>query len=59
VTFETIKEAIGLANDTRYGLGAYVFTEDKAMFNQIAQELQSGMVQLNNLNYCIPASPFG
>jgi acyl-CoA reductase-like NAD-dependent aldehyde dehydrogenase len=29
------------------------------MFNQIAQELQSGMVQLNNLNYCIPASPFG
>lgn len=59
VTFETIDEAIELANDTIYGLWAYVFTEDKNIFNKIAPELQSWMVQLNTLNYCIPASPFG
>ena len=59
VTFETIEEAIQLANDTPYGLGAYVFTEDCEIFREIASEIESGMVQMNTLNYCIPESPFG
>lgn len=56
-TFE--EEAIDLANDTIYGLGAYVFTRDRERFHAIASSLQSGMVQLNNVNYCIPSDPFG
>jgi succinate-semialdehyde dehydrogenase / glutarate-semialdehyde dehydrogenase len=59
VTFSTIEEAISLANDTEYGLGAYVFTEDRDLFAQVAREIESGMVQMNTLNYCIPESPFG
>jgi acyl-CoA reductase-like NAD-dependent aldehyde dehydrogenase len=59
VPFETIEEAIELANDTPYGLGAYVFTENHILFERIAHEIKSGMVQMNNLNYCIPESPFG
>ncbi len=59
IPFQDIKEAIQLANDTEYGLGAYVFTEDSELFLEIASEIDSGMVQMNNLNYCIPESPFG
>lgn len=59
VPFTTLREAIELANDTKYGLWAYVFTEDEEGFDDIAREMESGMVQLNNVNYCIPASPFG
>jgi succinate-semialdehyde dehydrogenase / glutarate-semialdehyde dehydrogenase len=59
VTFSTIEEAISLANDTIYGLGAYVFTEDRGTFAHLARHIQSGMVQLNTVNYCIPSNPFG
>jgi succinate-semialdehyde dehydrogenase / glutarate-semialdehyde dehydrogenase len=59
VTYSTQEEAIELANDTIYGLGAYVFTESVTTFDAIARELKTGMVQMNNVNYCIPADPFG
>lgn len=59
VTFKTDEEAINLANDTKYGLGSYVFTEDKKKANKIAQELKAGMVQTNNAGYLQPCSPFG
>jgi succinate-semialdehyde dehydrogenase/glutarate-semialdehyde dehydrogenase len=59
VTYSTEDEAIKLANDTIYGLGAYIFTESETTFGTIAQELKTGMVQMNNVNYCIPANPFG
>jgi acyl-CoA reductase-like NAD-dependent aldehyde dehydrogenase len=58
VVFDTLDEAIELANDTEYGLGAYVFTEDRELFEKIASEIHTGMVQMNNLNYCIPENPF-
>jgi acyl-CoA reductase-like NAD-dependent aldehyde dehydrogenase len=59
VKFATIEEAIELANDTPYGLGAYVFTESRELFTQVAKELKTGMVQMNTLNYCTPENPFG
>jgi acyl-CoA reductase-like NAD-dependent aldehyde dehydrogenase len=59
VTFSTIEEAITLANDTAYGLGAYIFTEDTKTFAHLARHIESGMVQLNNVNYCIASDPFG
>lgn len=58
VIYDTIDEAIRLANDTVYGLWAYVFTKDKEIFREVASKIESWMVQLNTLNYCIPASPF-
>ncbi|MBP9779997.1 aldehyde dehydrogenase [Candidatus Gracilibacteria bacterium] len=59
VTYTTQEEAIMLANDTPYGLGAYVFTESHNTFNYLARHIKSGMVQMNNVNYCIPSDPFG
>lgn len=59
VSFHTIEEAIEMANDTVYWLGAYVFTENKETFISVARQIQSGMVQMNNINYCIPSDPFG
>ncbi len=59
VIFDTIEQAIELANDTEYGLGAYVFTENRDTFAHLARHIESGMVQMNTVNYCIPSDPFG
>lgn len=59
VTFKTEVEAIKLANDTKYGLGGYVFTEDKARFARVALQIETGMVQMNNAGYVQPPTPFG
>lgn len=57
--FHSIEEAIELANDTIYGLWAYVFTNDSGTFHTLASNIESGMVQQNTVNYCIPEDPFG
>ena len=59
VTFKTEDEAVKLANDTKYGLGAYVFTRDKNKAKDLASKIDSGMVQINNTSYILPCSPFG
>jgi succinate-semialdehyde dehydrogenase / glutarate-semialdehyde dehydrogenase len=57
--FSTLEEAIALANDTQYGLWAYVFTSNKETLHFLAKEIKAWMVQHNNLNYCQPQNPFG
>jgi len=59
ITFETEEEAINLANDTLYGLGSYVLTEDKEKAARVAGEIKAGMVSINGTLYLHPASPFG
>lgn len=59
VSFETEQEAVELANDTKYGLGAFVFTSDKELMARVSAQLQSGMVSQNNLSYIKPYDPFG
>lgn len=58
VGFSTEEEAIALANDTRYGLGAYIFTQDKQRFLRVAHRVQSGMVSQNRLSYMHVNNPF-
>lgn len=48
--FENLEEAIKIANDCRYGLGASVWTGDKEKFTQIAKKLEVGMVWQNEAN---------
>lgn len=48
ITFETDKEAIELANDTQYGLGAYIFTKNQKRFLQVASQIDAGGVYWNN-----------
>jgi succinate-semialdehyde dehydrogenase/glutarate-semialdehyde dehydrogenase len=59
MTFETEAEAIALANDTAYGLGGYVFTNNVELFNRVAAALKTGMVSHNDCNYVKPQNPFG
>lgn len=59
VTFETEEEAIKLANDTQYGLGAYVFTEDIERYRRVAKQIQAGNIAHNNAWYFSPKTPFG
>lgn len=59
VKFKTEEEAIRLANDTKYGLGAYVLTEDKKRAARVSSQIQSGMVSVNNIGYIKPCNPFG
>ena len=48
--FDNLEEAIKIANDCRYGLGASVWTEDKEKFMEIAKNLEVGMVWQNDAN---------
>jgi succinate-semialdehyde dehydrogenase / glutarate-semialdehyde dehydrogenase len=52
-------EAIELANDTPYGLGASVFTADTARGRKVAAQLDSGMVFINQPAWTAPELPFG
>jgi succinate-semialdehyde dehydrogenase/glutarate-semialdehyde dehydrogenase len=57
--FETQEEAIRLANDTEYGLAAYVFTKDIGRGLAVARQIEAGMVGLNRGLVSDPAAPFG
>ena len=46
--YETIEEAIMIANGTRYGLGASVFGPDQEKCYKVAQQLHCGMVSIND-----------
>lgn len=59
VTFKTEAEALKLANDTLYGLGAFVFTNDGKRYDRIAAALESGMVSQNETNFVRACNPFG
>lgn len=59
VKFKTEPEAIEFANQTSYGLGAYVFTGDQKRADRVAKAIQTGMVSVNGTNYIMPFNPFG
>ncbi len=59
VTFRTTDEAISLEKDTPYGLGGYVFTEDKEFAVKVARDLNVGMVQINKSTATRACNPFG
>lgn len=59
VVFDTEAEAIEMANNTEYGLVAYVYTQDMAKGLRVSEQIESGMVALNRGLVSDPAAPFG
>ncbi|MFC4312320.1 NAD-dependent succinate-semialdehyde dehydrogenase [Steroidobacter flavus] len=57
--FDSIDEAIALANDTEYGLVAYIYTGDLKTGLRVAERLESGMIALNRGLVSDAAAPFG
>jgi succinate-semialdehyde dehydrogenase/glutarate-semialdehyde dehydrogenase len=58
-TFKTEAEAIKRANDTEYGLVAYLFTKDLSRGMRVSEKLEFGMIGLNRGLVSDPAAPFG
>jgi len=58
IAYGDTEEAIKIANDTNYGLQAYVFGQDKARAHQVASRIEAGRVLVNTLAH-EPAAPFG
>jgi succinate-semialdehyde dehydrogenase/glutarate-semialdehyde dehydrogenase len=58
-TFRTEDEAIKRANDTEYGLVAYMYTRDLSRGLRVSEKLDFGMVGLNRGLVSDPAAPFG
>jgi len=59
VTFTSEAEAVRYANDTEFGLVAYVFTKDLARGLRVSEAIEAGMVGLNRGLVSDPAAPFG
>ncbi len=57
--FSKIDDVIGAANNTRYGLAAYVFTNDLTVAWRMAEGLEAGIIGINDPVPATPQCPFG
>jgi aldehyde dehydrogenase (NAD(P)+) len=58
-SFKTQEEAVHMANDTTYGLGAALFTRNLTKAHEVAREIEAGMVWINSSNDADYRIPFG
>jgi len=59
IGFDTEEEGIAAANNTAYGLAAYIYTESLDRALRVAEAIESGMVGVNRGVISDPAAPFG
>ena len=57
--FDTEEEAIALANDSKFGLGSGVFTQNIARAHRVSSRLRSGICWINTYRAVSPIAPFG
>jgi gamma-glutamyl-gamma-aminobutyraldehyde dehydrogenase len=57
--FEREEEALALANQTRYGLAASIWTSNLSRAHRLARRLRAGTVSVNTVDALGPATPFG
>jgi len=57
--FDSEQEAVALANDTRYGLAAYIWTRDLRRAHRVAGAVEAGMTWVNSHNVRDLRTPFG
>jgi aldehyde dehydrogenase (NAD+) len=58
-SFNDVEDAVKIANDTRYGLFASVWTKDLGTAHGVARRLEAGMVSINDPPLTFPQVPFG
>jgi acyl-CoA reductase-like NAD-dependent aldehyde dehydrogenase len=58
-TFETQEEAVRLANDVEYGLWAGVWTKELKRAHKVAQQLEAGIITVNEEPVTFPQTPVG
>lgn len=58
-TFETESQALALANHSELGLCGYLFTQDQDRIDRLSNQLQVGMLGINQAKLSNPAAPFG
>ncbi len=58
-TFKSEEEVVKRANDTEYGLVAYLYTKDLSRGMRVSEKLDFGMIGLNRGFVSDPAAPFG
>ncbi len=59
IPFDTQEEVLAKANDTNYGLAAYIYTQNLSRAMRVFEGLQFGMVGINDINPTSAAAPFG
>lgn len=59
VPYDSIEEAVSIANRLRYGLAAYAFSSDLDETHYLGRALRAGMVAINHFAVSSPETPFG
>ena len=59
VTYDDVDQVLDLANDTDYGLAAYVYTQDLSTAIRAFEGLRFGIVGINDVNPTAASAPFG
>ena len=59
IVFDDDDDIIAMANDTRYGLAAYVYTKDLSKAFRTVEGLNFGIIGVNDINPTSAAAPFG
>jgi acyl-CoA reductase-like NAD-dependent aldehyde dehydrogenase len=59
LVFDTEQEAIALANDSKFGLGSGIFTQNLARAHRVSKQIRSGICWVNTYRAISPYAPFG
>lgn len=59
IGFDTEEQGIAAANDTEYGLAAYIYTQSLDRALRVAEAIEAGMIGVNRGVISDPAAPFG
>ncbi len=59
IVAKDVQHAISLANNTKYGLGASIWTVDRDKATRLARQIQAGAVFINTIVHSDPRLPFG